>query len=69
MKDYISLYCIFVQVVSNLRKSYKEGLIFDYEKRLEQLQALYRLLEENQDQLLNALHKDLGKVRIIYCIL
>lgn len=46
-----------------MRKNYKQGLLFDYEKRLEQLQALYRLLNEGEDQILDALRKDLGKVR------
>ena len=33
-----------------------------YEKRLEQLQALFLLVEDNVDELVDAVYKDFGKV-------
>ncbi|XP_066929611.1 aldehyde dehydrogenase, dimeric NADP-preferring-like [Clytia hemisphaerica] len=51
------------KIVSTLRNNYREGNLYEYGKRLEQLQALYRLVEENEGELLEALHKDLGKCK------
>ena len=51
-----------MKIVSTLRDNYREGALYEYGKRLEQLQALYRMVEENEGELLEALQKDLGKV-------
>ena len=57
-----SFFPFFMKIVSTLRDNYREGALYEYGKRLEQLQALYRMVEENEGELLEALQKDLGKV-------
>ncbi|XP_030637002.1 aldehyde dehydrogenase family 3 member B1 [Chanos chanos] len=49
------------QVINRLRKSFQSGVTLPMEFRLAQLEALQDLLQENEQQILDALHKDLAK--------
>ncbi|XP_066921725.1 aldehyde dehydrogenase family 3 member B2-like [Clytia hemisphaerica] len=48
-------------IVSTLRRNFKDGYIAKYEKRLEQLQAIYRLVVDHQEEFHDAGYKDLRK--------
>lgn len=50
-----------VETVQRLRRAYESGVTRPLEWRLAQLRQLLRLLEENEDALLEALRDDLGK--------
>ncbi|XP_066498036.1 aldehyde dehydrogenase family 3 member B1 [Hoplias malabaricus] len=49
------------QVIERLRTTFRSGVTLPLHFRLKQLQALLTLLEENETQILEALHKDLAK--------
>ena len=48
--------------MTDLRRSYRQRKLFSYDARLQQLQALHRMIKENEDQLYEAVYKDLKKV-------
>lgn len=49
------------QLVASLRGTFDEGLTRPVEWRREELRAMQRMLREGEDELLEALHADLGK--------
>lgn len=49
-------------VVERLRSTFRSGVTVPEEFRRTQLTKLMALLKENEEQILNALHKDLAKV-------
>lgn len=49
-------------VVERLRSTFRSGVTVPEEFRRAQLTKLMALLKENEEQILNALHKDLAKV-------
>lgn len=50
--------------VKKLRDTYRTGRTKDVEFRREQLRNLLRLMDENEEEILEAVHKDLHKVRL-----
>lgn len=48
--------------VKKLRDTYRTGRTKDVEFRREQLRNLLRLMDENEEEILEAVHKDLHKV-------
>lgn len=61
--------------VAELRKTFRTGRTLSYNWRISQLNHLQALLEENQDEIIDALHQDLHKPRfesafteIIVCV-
>lgn len=48
--------------VKKLRETYRTGRTKDVEFRREQLRNLLRLMDENEEEILEAVHKDLRKV-------
>ena len=48
--------------VKKLRDTYRTGKTKDVEFRREQLRNLLRLMDENEEEILEAVHKDLRKV-------
>lgn len=48
--------------VKKLRDTYRTGRTKDVEFRREQLRNLLRLMDENEEEILEAVHKDLRKV-------
>lgn len=55
------------QVIERLRNAFRSNVTLSLKFRLTQLEALLSLLEDNEAQLLEALHKDLAKVRACAC--
>jgi len=53
----------YASVTSSLRKAFASGKTRDYDFRIQQLQQLNKLMEENEDALYEALYKDLRKNR------
>ena len=53
--------CI-LKIVGALRKSQRDGRMKSYDARLEQLQTVYRMVKENEEEIAEALMKDLHKV-------
>jgi len=51
------------QVVARLRSAFGSGVTIPVEFRLNQLSELMSMITDNEEQILVALHKDLGKVR------
>ena len=47
--------------MKDLKKYFETGVTLDVSWRRTQLQALIRMVEENEDALARALHQDLGK--------
>lgn len=50
------------QVIDRLRVAFRSNVTLSLHFRLTQLEALLSLLEDNEEQILEALHKDLHKV-------
>ena len=51
------------QVIERLRTAFRSGVTTPLHFRLTQLESLLTLLEDNEPQILEAMHKDLAKVR------
>lgn len=51
------------QVIERLRTAFRSNVTLSLHFRLTQLEALLSLLEDNEALILEALHKDLNKVR------
>lgn len=51
--------------VKKLRDTYRTGRTKDVEFRREQLRNLLRLMDENEEEILEAVHKDLHKVGLL----
>lgn len=54
-----------VEVVDRLRSSFRSGITIPEEFRRSQLTNLMSLIKENEELILNALHKDLAKVGLL----
>lgn len=52
------------EVIARLRAAFRNGVTIPLQFRLSQLKALLDLMEENEPQIVDALHKDLAKVCI-----
>lgn len=50
------------EVIARLRTAFRNGVTIPLQFRLTQLKALLALMEENEPQIVDALHKDLAKV-------
>ena len=50
-------------MVAKLRKGFKSGKTREKSYRIQQLKNLFKMLEEKEDQILEAGYKDLRKVR------
>lgn len=50
------------QVLERLRGAFRSGVTRPAQFRLTQLQAMMKLFEDNETQILEAMHKDLAKV-------
>lgn len=57
------------QVIERLRAAFQSNMTISLHFRLTQLEALLSLLEDNEAQILEALHKDLNKVPAHACTL
>jgi aldehyde dehydrogenase (NAD+) len=53
-----------MDVVASLRQTFEDGLTRSLEWRREELRAFQRMLHEGGDELLDAMHADLGKPRV-----
>jgi len=51
-------------MVEELRESFDEGRTLSLDFRLNQLKALHRLVDENFDKMLQAVHKDMRKAKM-----
>lgn len=54
-----------VQVVDRLRSTFRSGITVPEQFRRSQLTKLMSLIKENEELILNALHKDLAKVGLL----
>ncbi|ODN04714.1 Aldehyde dehydrogenase family 3 member B1 [Orchesella cincta] len=54
----------YAKVVEELRNTFDEGRTLPLEFRLKQLNALHRLVDENFDKMLAAVHKDMRKAKM-----
>lgn len=50
------------QVLERLRAAFRSGVTLPMHFRLTQLEAMMSLFEDNENQILEALHEDLAKV-------
>lgn len=50
------------QVVERLRVTFRSGVTLPIQFRLGQLEAMLSMLEDNEAQIIEALHEDLAKV-------
>ena len=55
--------CDLSQLVEDLRHNFEEGVISSLESRTKQLKQLHLMFANHEDELYEALHKDLGKNR------
>lgn len=58
----------FASAVEGARKAFNSGKTKPIEFRKQQLTALAKLLDDNEDALCKALHKDMGRVWLNYII-
>lgn len=56
------------QVIEKLRATFRSRMTFPLHFRRTQLEALLSLIEDNEEQILEALHKDLAKVQVHSCL-
>lgn len=56
------------QVIARLRAAFRSNMTVSLHFRRTQLEALLSLLEDNETQILEALHKDLTKVLVHTCM-
>jgi len=55
------------QVVNRLRSAFQSGVTIPEQFRQSQLTKLMSMIRDNEEQIVDALHKDLGKVHDFVC--
>ena len=56
-------FCFFLQVVNTARNAFNRETTKPLDFRIKQLNAFHKLLEENGEEIIAAIRKDLKKVR------
>jgi len=54
----------YTELVGSLRKSFREGKMKSYEARIKLLKQLHLMLQENEQEIYDALHQDLHKCKV-----